>query len=121
MFPGGGRKIGRTDHKARGRQLHDACTRTAGKWAQRHIKVPDGAQLEHQCLVAFGPAHRLGDFKLLLSRASMQRHGNRTRIRVIALADAWARRCFAVCFREQALVQPGVARMIEFLDRQARA
>jgi DNA-binding transcriptional LysR family regulator len=40
-------------------------------------------------------------------------------IRVLALTDAWAKRRFALCFRDTASLQPAVLRMIEFLEARA--
>jgi DNA-binding transcriptional LysR family regulator len=40
-------------------------------------------------------------------------------IKVIPLTDAWAKRRFAVCFREQTSLAPAAARMVEFLAAKA--
>ena len=40
-------------------------------------------------------------------------------IRVIRLTDAWARRRFAVCFRDRASLQPAALRRVEFLASRA--
>lgn len=46
-------------------------------------------------------------------------HAARGEIKVIPLTDAWARRRFAVCFREQASLTPAAQRMVEFLASKA--
>ena len=40
-------------------------------------------------------------------------------IRVVGLTDAWAKRRFAICFRDTASLQPAVLRMIDFLAARA--
>jgi DNA-binding transcriptional LysR family regulator len=46
-------------------------------------------------------------------------HVPRGEIKVIPLTDAWAKRRFAVCFREQTSLAPAAARMVEFLAAKA--
>lgn len=48
-------------------------------------------------------------------------HGARGEIKVIPLTDAWAKRRFAVCFRDQASLSPAAARMVAFLGGKASA
>ena len=43
------------------------------------------------------------------------------RLCVIALADAWARRRFAICFRDQRSLQPAAAQLAQFLASKAAA
>ncbi len=42
-------------------------------------------------------------------------------IRVLKLSDAFARRRFAVCFRDRALLQPAALRLVSFLEGRADA
>jgi DNA-binding transcriptional LysR family regulator len=42
-------------------------------------------------------------------------------VRIIPLADAWARRRFAICFRDQAALQPAALRMVEHLLARGQA
>jgi len=46
-------------------------------------------------------------------------HEPRGQIKVIPLTDAWAKRRFAVCFRESPLLSPAAVRMVEFLASKA--
>ena len=46
-------------------------------------------------------------------------HVPRGEIKSIPLTDAWARRKFAVCFREPATLAPAASRMVEFLASKA--
>lgn len=46
-------------------------------------------------------------------------HAPRGEIKVIPLTDTWAKRRFAVCFREQTSLVPAAARMVEFLAAKA--
>lgn len=42
-------------------------------------------------------------------------------VRVLPLSDAWARRRFAVCFREQGFLQPAASRLVSYLEARAEA
>lgn len=46
-------------------------------------------------------------------------HAARGEIKVIPLTDPWAKRRFAVCFRDQASLAPAAARLVEFLATKA--
>lgn len=48
-------------------------------------------------------------------------HAPRGEIKVVPLVDAWAKRRFAVCFREQRALTPAAARMVDFLAGKAAA
>lgn len=57
----------------------------------------------------------------VIPRQVAMRHEQMRDIRVVALTDAWAKRRFAVCFRDAATLQPAARRMIEFLETKAAA
>jgi DNA-binding transcriptional LysR family regulator len=55
----------------------------------------------------------------VLPRQIATRAHREGRLRVIALADAWASRRFAICFRDKRTLQPAAAQMVEFLASKA--
>lgn len=55
----------------------------------------------------------------VIPRQVAARYQTLRNIRVVGLSDAWARRRFAVCFREPASLQPAAQRMVEFLASKA--
>jgi DNA-binding transcriptional LysR family regulator len=38
-------------------------------------------------------------------------------VKLVPLTDDWASRRFAVCFRDEALLQPAALRMLQYLER----
>jgi DNA-binding transcriptional LysR family regulator len=57
----------------------------------------------------------------VLPRQIAARHERSQDIRVIGLTDAWAKRRFAVCFRDHPSLQPATLRLVEFLEAKAAA
>ena len=57
----------------------------------------------------------------VIPRQVGESHAKAGVVRAIPLTDAWAKRRFAVCFRERDVLQPAAVRMLEFLARKADA
>lgn len=55
----------------------------------------------------------------VLPRQITTRGHREGRLQAIALADAWASRRFAICFRDKRALQPAAAQMVEFLASKA--
>lgn len=82
-----------------------------------------GRMLNYRVVVSsFDAALRVVEADLGISvipRQIAQRHLQEKRLHVITLTDAWAKRRFAVCFRDKATLQPAAARLLEFLASKA--
>lgn len=78
-----------------------------------------GRVLNYRVVVSsFDAALRVVEADLGISvipRQIAMRHLQEKRLHVVALTDAWARRRFAVCFRDKAALQPAASRLLEFL------
>ena len=57
----------------------------------------------------------------VIPRQVSESHARARQVQTIPLTDAWAKRRFAVCFRERDTLQPAAAQMLEFLARKAEA
>lgn len=82
-----------------------------------------GRTLSYRVIVSnFDAALRVVTANLGISVIPLQvarLHAERGEIRVIPLSDAWARRRFALCFRDPQSLAPAAARLVEFLEAQA--
>ncbi len=92
--------------------LHRAAARAGGVLAYRVV------------VSNFDAALRVVEADLGISvipRQIAMRHEREQRLRVIALSDPWARRRFAVCFRDLDALQPPARRLIDHLVARAGA
>lgn len=90
--------------------LHRAAARAGGTLAYRVV------------VSNFDAALRVVEADLGISVIPRQialRYEREQRLRVIELTDAWAKRRFAVCFRDKASMQPAAVRLVEFLVSKA--
>ena len=55
----------------------------------------------------------------VIPREIAARYEREQDLRVITLTDAWARRRFAICFRDEETLQPAAARLLRFLAAKA--
>ena len=55
----------------------------------------------------------------VIPRQVSESHARAPVVQAIPLTDAWAKRRFAVCFRERDTLQPAAAQMLEFLGSKA--
>jgi DNA-binding transcriptional LysR family regulator len=90
----------------------------------RRAAAQSGRDLVYRVVVSnFDAAFRVVGANLGVSVVPMQvgeAYSRLLNLKIIPLTDDWARRQFAICFRDAGALQPAAARMLEHLIAQAR-
>lgn len=123
---------------------HPLADRTAVRFQQtlayEHVGLPPSTAVHTMLQRAAARAGRVLSYRAVVSnfdaalrvvaaglgisvipREIAARYESGHEVRVIALSDAWAKRHFALCFREQEALQPGARQLLDFLATKAGA